>query len=81
MNKALFSSIDLSEELLRAVADMNYTEMTDIQESAIPLVLEGRDVIGRSSTGTGKTAAFGIPAVESSRFHFNYSAGAYLIAN
>ncbi len=65
MNKALFSSIDLSEELLRAVADMNYTEMTDIQESAIPLVLEGRDVIGRSSTGTGKTAAFGIPAVES----------------
>ncbi len=60
----LFDTISLSPELLRAVGDMNYTEATDIQAGAIPRILEGRDVIGRSSTGTGKTAAFGIPAVE-----------------
>ena len=60
----LFDSISLSEELRRAVADMNYTETTEIQAGAIPLIMEGRDVIGRSSTGTGKTAAYGIPAVE-----------------
>ena len=60
----LFDHISLSPELLRAIGDMHYTEATDIQAGAIPRILEGRDVIGRSSTGTGKTAAFGIPAVE-----------------
>jgi len=64
MSGSLFSSIELSQEILNAIEDMNYTEMTDIQEAAIPLILEGNDVIGRSSTGTGKTAAFGIPVVE-----------------
>ena len=54
----------MSEELLSAIDDMEYTQMTQIQQEAIPLVLEGRDVIGRSSTGTGKTAAFGVPTVE-----------------
>ncbi len=60
----LFDHISLSPELLRAIGDMHYTEATDIQAGAIPRILEGRDVIGRSSTGTGKTAAFGIPVVE-----------------
>lgn len=59
-----FSNLTLSPELLRAVAEVGYHEMTDIQERAIPLALEGADLIGRSSTGTGKTAAFGIPMVE-----------------
>ena len=60
-----FNELGLSEELLRAVDELGFTEMTEIQEKSIPPMLEGRDVIGRSNTGTGKTAAFGIPAVES----------------
>ncbi len=64
MQSTLFNTIPLSEEVLNAVKDMDYTQMTQIQKEAIPLILEGFDIIGRSSTGTGKTAAFGIPAVE-----------------
>lgn len=64
MNQNLFESLNLSPEVLAAVSDMHYSEMTPIQASAIPLILDGHDVIGRSSTGTGKTAAFGIPTVE-----------------
>ncbi|SEH39046.1 ATP-dependent RNA helicase DeaD [Ruminococcus flavefaciens] len=60
-----FNELNLSQELLRAVDELGYTEMTEIQQESIPLLLEGRDVVGRSNTGTGKTAAFGIPAVES----------------
>ncbi len=60
-----FNELNLSNELLRAVDELGYTEMTEIQQQSIPLLLEGRDVVGRSNTGTGKTAAFGIPAVES----------------
>ncbi len=60
-----FNELNLSQELLRAVDELGYTEMTEIQKESIPLLLEGRDVVGRSNTGTGKTAAFGIPAVES----------------
>ena len=59
-----FNELNLSQELLRAVDELGYTEMTEIQQESIPLLLEGRDVVGRSNTGTGKTAAFGIPAVE-----------------
>ena len=59
-----FKELELSEETLSAVEELGFTEMTEIQEKSIPLLLEGRDVIGRSNTGTGKTAAFGIPAVE-----------------
>ncbi|HBB71787.1 MAG TPA: DNA/RNA helicase [Ruminococcus sp.] len=60
-----FKELNLSQELLRAVEELGFTEMTEIQEKSIPLLLEGRDVIGRSATGTGKTAAFGLPAAES----------------
>ncbi|MBP3310522.1 MAG: DEAD/DEAH box helicase, partial [Ruminococcus sp.] len=60
-----FYELNLSQELLRAVDELGFTEMTEIQQQSIPLLLEGRDVVGRSNTGTGKTAAFGIPAVES----------------
>lgn len=59
-----FENLNLSEEILQAIGDMHYDEATEIQAGAIPLILEGKDVIGRSNTGTGKTAAFGIPAVE-----------------
>lgn len=59
-----FEELNLSTPLLEAVAQLDFTEMTEIQEKAIPLLLEGRDVIGKSNTGTGKTAAFSIPILE-----------------
>lgn len=61
----LFNKLGLSEEILRAVEQIGFEEATEIQAKTIPLLISGRDVIGRSHTGTGKTAAFGIPAVES----------------
>ena len=61
----LFNELGLSEEALRAVEEVGYTEATEIQAKTIPLLLEGKDVVGRSQTGTGKTAAFGLPAVDS----------------
>ena len=62
--QAGFGAVSLSPELSRAVEAMGYESMTDIQAAAIPAGLAGKDIIGRSATGTGKTAAFGIPAVE-----------------
>ncbi|MFL8905953.1 DEAD/DEAH box helicase [Helcococcus kunzii] len=59
-----FNELNLSNELIKAVADMGYEKPSPIQEKAIPTLLEGRDVIARAQTGTGKTAAFGIPLVE-----------------
>ncbi len=64
MERKSFSTINLSEDIMKAVEAVGYTEMTEIQEKAIPVILSGCDVIGRSGTGTGKTAAFGIPAVQ-----------------
>ncbi len=59
-----FSEMNLIPEILRAVEEIGYTQATDIQIDAIPALLEGKDFIGRSNTGTGKTAAFGIPVVQ-----------------
>ena len=59
-----FENLPLSPEIIRAVKEIGFESMTEIQEKSIPVILEGNDVIGRSNTGTGKTAAFGIPAVE-----------------
>lgn len=59
-----FDELKISEEIIRAVNEMGYEEATPIQASAIPAILEGHDVLGLSNTGTGKTAAFGIPAIE-----------------
>ncbi len=60
-----FNELQLTEEVLHAVDDMGYEEMTEIQARSIPLIKNGVDIIGKSNTGTGKTAAFGIPAIES----------------
>jgi ATP-dependent RNA helicase DeaD len=54
----------LSDEVNRAIASMGYVQPTEIQSRVIPLLLDGRDVIGQAQTGTGKTAAFGIPLIE-----------------
>ncbi len=59
-----FRELELSEEILAAINDVGFEQMTEIQEKSIPVVLQGSDVIGRSNTGTGKTAAFGIPVIE-----------------
>jgi len=56
-----FSSLGLSPDILRAVSDAGYTEPTPIQAQAIPVVLEGRDIMAGAQTGTGKTAAFTLP--------------------
>ena len=61
----LFSELGLSDEILKAVEKIGFEEATEIQSKTIPLLMAGKDVIGRSHTGTGKTAAFGIPAVGS----------------
>ncbi|MDY6084550.1 MAG: DEAD/DEAH box helicase [Dialister sp.] len=63
MNEA-FKELGLIPELLQAVEDMGFEEPSPIQKTAIPVALSGRDMIGQAQTGTGKTAAFGIPILE-----------------
>ena len=59
-----YSDAQMNENILRAVTEMGFEVMTPIQEQAIPVLLEGKDVIGQAQTGTGKTAAFAIPMIE-----------------
>jgi ATP-dependent RNA helicase DeaD len=59
-----FANLGLSESTLEALAHLGYARPTPIQEQTIPLLLEGRDVVGQAQTGTGKTAAFGLPMIE-----------------
>ena len=59
-----FKNLELTEPILKALAAQGYTSPTPIQKQAIPLVLEGRDLLGVAQTGTGKTAAFGIPILQ-----------------
>lgn len=61
----LFNQLEVSEEIIRAAGDMGFEETTPIQAKAIPVILEGKDIIAQAPTGTGKTCAFGIPAIES----------------
>lgn len=56
-----FDELDLEDEILDGLEDMNFHEMTPVQEQTIPLILEGRDLIGCAQTGTGKTAAYTLP--------------------
>ncbi len=64
MNTTTFAELDLSSELIEAIKLMGFEAATPIQASCIPLIRSGRDVLGQAQTGTGKTAAFGIPALE-----------------
>ncbi|RNI30550.1 DEAD/DEAH box helicase [Rufibacter latericius] len=64
MERIKFQELPLSEEIQRAIVDLGYEEASPIQTAAIPILLEGRDVIGQAQTGTGKTAAFAIPTIE-----------------
>src|SRR3984957_8009115 len=64
MQKKLFTELGLSPEVLKAVAKMGFEEATPIQTETIPRLLSGSDMVGQSQTGSGKTAAFAIPAIE-----------------
>ena len=64
MEKKLFAELGLSPEVLKAVTRIGYEEATPIQSAAIPVMLTGRDIVGQSQTGSGKTAAFAIPLIE-----------------
>ncbi len=58
-----FEELNLHENLLKAICDLNFEKMTPIQEKAIPLALEGKDVMGIAQTGTGKTISFLVPII------------------
>ena len=62
--RAVFADLGLSEPILQAIAQMGYLHPTPIQEQAIPIVLQGRDVLGVAQTGTGKTASFTLPMMD-----------------
>ncbi|KNY30440.1 DEAD/DEAH box helicase [Pseudobacteroides cellulosolvens] len=64
MENLIFKDLNLSEEVQKAIAEMGFEEATSIQSKSIPHIMEGKDVIGQAQTGTGKTCAFGIPAIE-----------------
>ena len=64
MEKLPFDQLGLSPEILKAVAKLGFEEASPIQTAVIPVALTGRDVVGQSSTGSGKTAAFAIPVIE-----------------
>ena len=61
---AIFRDFPIDKKIIRSIEEMGFEEATPIQEKVIPIVLEGKDVIGQAQTGTGKTAAFGIPLIE-----------------
>jgi len=64
MTPKLFSELGLSPELLKAIDKLGFEQAAPIQAAAIPVLMSGKDVVGQSQTGSGKTAAFGVPAVE-----------------
>lgn len=59
-----YQDANIMQEILRATKEMGFEVMTPIQEQAIPILLEGKDIIGQAQTGTGKTAAFAIPMIQ-----------------
>lgn len=64
MKNSSFSELGISPEILKAVNEMGFEEPTSIQSECIPAILSGQDLVGQAQTGTGKTAAFGIPAIQ-----------------
>ena len=64
MQTLKFDELNLSREILRGVREMGFEEASPIQSQAIPIAMTGADIIGQAQTGTGKTAAFGIPVLE-----------------
>lgn len=67
MDQKSFKCLSLSPELLTSIQNLGYSQMTQIQAASIPLLLEGHDLVGRSQTGSGKTAAFALPILQKIR--------------
>jgi ATP-independent RNA helicase DbpA len=67
MSSVEFSSLDISQDLLEVVKELGFESMTPIQAQSIPPLLQGKDLVGQSKTGSGKTAAFAIPILEKIR--------------
>ncbi|MDX1591802.1 MAG: DEAD/DEAH box helicase, partial [Balneolaceae bacterium] len=63
-SSSTFSGLGIRPEILKAIDEMGFEAPTPIQERTIPLILSGKDMVGQAQTGTGKTAAFGIPALQ-----------------
>ena len=64
MEQMNYNQSGLNQGILHAVAEMGFEQMTPIQQKAIPVMMEGKDLVGQAQTGTGKTAAFGIPLIQ-----------------
>jgi ATP-dependent RNA helicase DDX18/HAS1 len=64
MSSTTFASLELTDSTRKAIVDMNFTYMTEVQARTVPALLTGRDVLGAARTGSGKTLAFLIPCVE-----------------
>lgn len=75
MNMPTFYEMGLSQSVIQATKNMGFEEATPIQELAIPVAMEGKDMIGQAQTGTGKTAAFGIPLIEKMNVKLGASQG------
>src|SRR6476660_8362556 len=69
MTTKLFSELGISGELQKAIDKLGFEQTSPIQAEAIPALMSGRDVVGQSQTGSGKTAAFAIPAIEKTDSH------------
>jgi ATP-dependent RNA helicase RhlE len=74
-----FTKLGLSENVVDAVEELGFTEPTPIQARCIPLILEGKDVIGSAQTGTGKTAAFALPIISKLKYHEPHGPGALIL--
>ena len=64
MNNSSFSDLGIQPEILKSINEMGFEAPTSIQSRAIPTIMSGKDMVGQAQTGTGKTAAFGIPAIQ-----------------
>ncbi len=72
METLKFNELNISPEIVRGVRDMGFEETSPIQSKAIPIAMAGADIIGQAQTGTGKTAAFGIPVLEKVKRELKY---------
>ena len=70
---AEFASLSLSPPTLANLQQLGYTTMTPIQAASLPIALQGKDLIAQAKTGSGKTAAFAIPAILQREHHWRYS--------
>jgi len=74
-----FTDLNLQPQLVQAVTELGYTSPTPIQTGVIPLMLDGRDIIGQAQTGTGKTAAFALPMIQTIQTGQKYIQGLVLV--